>query len=101
MTSSKAAVNLIINNLQDCCEACKVGLIVGASLSRCSLEPFGFGQPWDESYFSCCYELKADDAFVLTEEDESKEISILMWIESLIIKICMERFTICVEKISL
>lgn len=49
-----------------------MGLIVGASLTGCSLEPFGFGQPWDEAYTSCCNELKADDAFVLTEEDESK-----------------------------
>lgn len=57
---------------KDCCEACKVGLIVGASTNRCSLDPFYFGQPWDEAYMNCCNEFKADDdnVFILTEEDE-------------------------------
>lgn len=58
-------------NTQDCCEACKIGLVVGSSPNLCSLEPFTFGNPWDDVYKNCCNEMKADDSFVLTEEEES------------------------------
>ncbi|XP_035894268.1 fibulin-1 isoform X2 [Anopheles stephensi] len=38
----------------DCCEACKIGLVVGSSANKCSVEPFAFGSPWDEIYDDCC-----------------------------------------------
>ncbi|XP_055626576.1 fibulin-1 isoform X3 [Toxorhynchites rutilus septentrionalis] len=57
----------------DCCEACKIGLVVGSSSSKCSVEPFAFGSPWDEVYDGCCKDIKqGDDTFILNEEDETK-----------------------------
>ncbi|XP_058457725.1 fibulin-1 isoform X3 [Malaya genurostris] len=56
----------------DCCEACKIGLVVGSSSSKCSVEPFAFGSPWDEVYDGCCKDIKqGDDTFILNEEDEN------------------------------
>ncbi|XP_021709536.1 fibrillin-1 isoform X4 [Aedes aegypti] len=56
----------------DCCEACKIGLVVGSSSSKCSVEPFAFGSPWDEVYEGCCKDIKqGDDTFILNEEDEN------------------------------
>nr|XP_029731704.1 fibulin-1 isoform X4 [Aedes albopictus] len=56
----------------DCCEACKIGLVVGSSSSKCSVEPFAFGSPWDEVYDGCCRDIKqGDDTFILNEEDEN------------------------------
>ncbi|XP_052902971.1 latent-transforming growth factor beta-binding protein 4 [Anopheles moucheti] len=42
----------------DCCEACKIGLVVGSSANKCSVEPFTFGSPWDEIYDDCCNDIK-------------------------------------------
>uniref|UniRef100_A0A336K111 CSON005259 protein n=1 Tax=Culicoides sonorensis TaxID=179676 RepID=A0A336K111_CULSO len=56
---------------KNCCESCKVGLLVGSTSNRCILDPFYFGVPWDEVYLNCCNEIKGDDnEFILTEEDE-------------------------------
>lgn len=54
-----------------CCEACKIGLVAGASDEDCSLEPFAYGPPFDDSYKYCCLEQKTDGAFYLNEGDES------------------------------
>ncbi|XP_035788018.1 fibulin-1-like isoform X3 [Anopheles albimanus] len=45
----------------DCCEACKIGLVVGSSGNKCSVEPFAFGSPWDEIYDGCCNDIKSED----------------------------------------
>ncbi|XP_055536331.1 fibulin-1 isoform X5 [Wyeomyia smithii] len=56
----------------DCCEACKIGLVVGSSASKCSVDPFAFGSPWDEVYDGCCKDIKqGEDSFILNEEDEN------------------------------
>lgn len=57
--------------IKNCCESCKVGLLVASTTNRCTLDPFYFGAPWDEVYTNCCNEIKGDDEFILTEEDES------------------------------
>ncbi|XP_038110721.1 fibulin-1 isoform X3 [Culex quinquefasciatus] len=54
----------------DCCEACKIGLVVGSSSSKCSVDPFAFGSPWDEVYDGCCKDIK-QDTFILNEDDEN------------------------------
>jgi fibulin 1/2 len=53
----------------DCCEACKIGLVVGISFNKCSMEPFAFGTPWDEVYESCCMEIKRADSFIIPKEE--------------------------------
>ncbi|XP_062564121.1 fibulin-2 isoform X2 [Armigeres subalbatus] len=56
----------------DCCEACKIGLVVASTSSKCSVEPFAFGSPWDEVYDGCCKDIKqGEDTFILNEEDEN------------------------------
>ncbi|XP_055595503.1 fibulin-1 isoform X2 [Uranotaenia lowii] len=56
----------------DCCEACKIGLVVGSSSNKCSVDPFAFGSPWDEVYEGCCKDIKqGDDTFLLSEEDSN------------------------------
>nr|XP_040234609.2 fibulin-1 isoform X2 [Anopheles coluzzii] len=46
----------------DCCEACKIGLVVGSSANKCSVEPFAFGSPWDEIYDACCNDIKKEES---------------------------------------
>jgi hypothetical protein len=43
-------------DLQDCCEACKLGLISGSMGTACVFQNFEFGPPWDEAYRACCLE---------------------------------------------
>jgi hypothetical protein len=43
-------------DLQDCCEACKLGLISGSMGTACVFQNFEFGPPWDEAYHVCCME---------------------------------------------
>ncbi|XP_058117872.1 fibulin-1-like [Anopheles coustani] len=49
----------------DCCEACKIGLVVGSSANKCSVEPFSFGSPWDEIYDACCNDIKTEGEIIL------------------------------------
>uniref|UniRef100_A0A8W7JRU8 EGF-like domain-containing protein n=1 Tax=Anopheles albimanus TaxID=7167 RepID=A0A8W7JRU8_ANOAL len=49
----------------DCCEACKIGLVVGSSGNKCSVEPFAFGSPWDEIYDGCCNDIKSEGEVIL------------------------------------
>lgn len=58
---------------KDCCEACKIGLIVGSTMDKCSLGNFEFGSPWDESYEQCCTGWKTTgEPFILPEGADSK-----------------------------
>jgi len=43
-------------DLQDCCEACKLGLISGSMGTACVFQNFEFGPPWDEAHHACCLE---------------------------------------------
>lgn len=54
---------------KSCCEACKIGLVVGSIQEKCSLGSFTYGQPLDDSYAFCCNDMKAGDSFVLTDDD--------------------------------
>lgn len=45
--------------------------MVGSSSSKCSVDPFAFGSPWDEVYDGCCKDIK-QDTFILNEDDESE-----------------------------
>lgn len=50
---------------KDCCESCKIGLIVGSGgYDNCSLSTFQFGSPLDESYELCCNSMKDEYYFV-------------------------------------
>uniref|UniRef100_A0A182P2M6 EGF-like domain-containing protein n=1 Tax=Anopheles epiroticus TaxID=199890 RepID=A0A182P2M6_9DIPT len=57
--------NQISSLLQDCCEACKIGLVVGSSANKCSVEPFSFGAPWDDIYDVCCNDIKKEGEIIL------------------------------------
>ncbi|XP_037077300.1 fibrillin-3-like isoform X2 [Pollicipes pollicipes] len=39
---------------KDCCEGCKLGLLVGPMGMGCSFTRFKFGHPWENSFLSCC-----------------------------------------------
>lgn len=39
---------------QDCCEACKVGILSAMTSKTCDFEPFSFGPPWDVVHKNCC-----------------------------------------------
>lgn len=53
---------------KNCCESCKIGLVLGAIQEECSLK-LSYGSPFDESYNYCCNEMKTGDAFVLSDND--------------------------------
>lgn len=57
---------------KSCCEACKIGLVVGSVQEKCSLGSFTYGQPLDDSYAFCCNDMKGGDSFVLTEDDSKR-----------------------------
>lgn len=68
-----AAINTFeADYFKDCCEACKIGLLMSTTLNQCGMN-FTFGSPWDEVSRACCDELAgSDNAFVLDADDESK-----------------------------
>lgn len=53
---------------KNCCEACKVGLVVGSMQEECSMGVL-YGIPFDDSYNYCCNEMKTTDTFVLTDDE--------------------------------
>lgn len=57
----------------NCCEACKIGLLVGVN-NNCSVGQYIYGSPFDDSYNYCCAEVKTppSDTFYLHEGDESE-----------------------------
>lgn len=57
---------------KNCCEACKIGLILGAMQESCTME-LQYGSPFDDSFNYCCNEMKStDDTIVLSEDSESR-----------------------------
>jgi fibulin 1/2 len=42
---------------KDCCEACKIGLVIGSSFQQCSLQGYSFGSPWDDITEDCCTDI--------------------------------------------
>lgn len=53
---------------KNCCEACKVGMVLGGMQEECSMGVL-YGIPFDDSYNYCCNEMKTVDSFVLTDDD--------------------------------
>lgn len=53
---------------KNCCEACKVGLVLGAMQEECSMGVL-YGIPFDDSFNYCCNEIKTTDTFVLGENE--------------------------------
>ena len=53
---------------KNCCEACKVGLVLGTMQEECSMGVL-FGTPFDDSYNYCCNEMKSADSFVINEDE--------------------------------
>lgn len=53
---------------KNCCEACKVGMVLGGIQEECSMGVL-YGTPFDDSYNYCCNEMKSTDTFVLTDDD--------------------------------
>ena len=47
---------------QDCCEACKIGLVIGSSGQQCSTDNFSLGSPWDDVIENCCADITSDSA---------------------------------------
>lgn len=41
---------------KNCCEACKIGLVIGATSSECE-NTIEYGHPFDASYTYCCNEM--------------------------------------------
>lgn len=54
---------------QDCCEACKIGLVIGSTSQQCSTDGFSFGSPWDDIIEDCCSDIRDGDG---DEVEESK-----------------------------
>lgn len=52
---------------KNCCEACKVGMVLGQIQEECSIVLYG--KPFDDSYNYCCNEMKTSDTFVLNEDE--------------------------------
>lgn len=68
---------------KNCCEACKVGLILGAMQESCTME-LQYGSPFDDSFNYCCNEMKTtDDTIVLSDDSEFR--CSLMWCDFLLI----------------
>ncbi|KAF0292000.1 Fibulin-2 [Amphibalanus amphitrite] len=44
---------------EDCCEGCRLGLVVGPMGMGCSFTRFKLGQPWENSFVSCCIDRSA------------------------------------------
>ncbi|XP_043217552.1 fibulin-2-like isoform X2 [Amphibalanus amphitrite] len=44
---------------KDCCEGCRLGLVVGPMGMGCSFTRFKLGQPWENSFVSCCIDRSA------------------------------------------
>lgn len=63
---------------KNCCEACKVGMVLGGMQEECSVGVL-YGIPFDDSYNYCCNEMKSSDSFVLAE-DESKSPKIVKFL---------------------
>lgn len=53
---------------KNCCEACKVGLVLGGMQEECSMGVL-YGVPFDDSYNYCCNEMKTSDSFTLTDDE--------------------------------
>lgn len=53
---------------KNCCESCKVGLVLGTMQEECSMGVL-FGTPFDDSYNYCCNEMKSTDSFVISEDE--------------------------------
>ncbi|KAJ6646501.1 Fibulin-1 [Pseudolycoriella hygida] len=64
-----------------CCESCKIGLVIGDRGGDCSLKPFGWGIPFDDSFHYCC----TMGTFVL---DENKEKDLCNSFDRLCSQIC-------------
>lgn len=54
-----------------CCEACKIGLVIGATNAECALNTIEYGAPFDESYMFCCQEMSLS---VIETEGVASEI---------------------------
>lgn len=64
---------------KNCCEACKVGLILGAMQESCTME-LQYGSPFDDSFNYCCNEMKAtDDTIVLSDDSKCEKCA---WIST-------------------
>lgn len=62
---------------KNCCEACKVGLVLGVMQEECSMGIL-YGVPFDDSYNFCCNEMKTQDSFTLGE-DESEYTALYLF----------------------
>lgn len=57
---------------KDCCEACKIGLVIGSTSPQCSTDAFSFGSPWDDIIEDCCSDIRDGDSDPESTETESK-----------------------------
>lgn len=53
---------------KDCCEACKIGLVMSTTVNQCGMKSFTFGSPWDEVSRTCC-----DEVFESFESDPESD----------------------------
>lgn len=80
---------------KDCCEACKVGLVMSSMVNQCGLKSFAFGSPWDEVSRTCCDESFDSSSFELDENDESEWKEMRLSSGKILIKICINFQRIC------
>lgn len=61
---------------KNCCESCKIGMILGRMQEECSMGVL-YGIPFDDSFNYCCNEMKSSDTFVLAEDESKCKCSLL------------------------
>jgi hypothetical protein len=61
---------VIISFEKDCCEACKIGLVIGSTSQQCSTDNPLFGSPWDDIIEDCCTDIRESDGDELVPETE-------------------------------
>lgn len=61
--------------LKDCCEACKIGLVIGSTNQQCLNDNSLFGSPWDDIIEDCCTDIReAEDGEGSNETEESESL---------------------------
>lgn len=85
---------------KDCCEACKIGLVMSTTVNQCGMKTFTFGSPWDEVSRTCCNELFDSNSFEI-DVDESELNSMQYCALNLIfVQICLQRICAAASRIS-
>ncbi|CRL08285.1 CLUMA_CG020931, isoform A [Clunio marinus] len=61
---------------KDCCEACKIGLVIGSTSPQCSTDGFSFGSPWDDIIEDCCSDIRDGDGEEILDDSKKFQVTI-------------------------